>query len=383
MENEETTLFKAYRKARDAYVAELSNLDFAADEIASWEASGEKLSTLFYTHDKEGDFSIRFSIQQNELRALMRAFGDSSRALPPPAIIAALPFRRKALARLDRKLSALIAEEKHKETLLREPTTPDEKKEIQRRRNLIRFTLFPLRCAEGKVRAARLRLQRAEAAILETMQPMIESRVDYVLVSLPACAERDDVRQGVLMALGEQIDAFDPTYGASFREYTKQFQSNRGVFEAWKSLPGLKVSLGRIKELNSLARTACIPSDPNAVAHTLCVSPRVARDVYLLSLLQPYTPLPLSSSIEDTKAPSAEEYVQASQLRRLFKDSLADLKPRHRAILIDRYGLDGNEPMTYEEIGVLFHVTRARVQQICQKAENRKSWRALEKLVLG
>jgi RNA polymerase primary sigma factor len=47
---------------------------------------------------------------------------------------------------------------------------------------------------------------------------------------------------------------------------------------------------------------------------------------------------------------------------------LADFDPRDRKVLTLRFGLDGTDPMTLDEVGQLFNVTRERIRQIEAKA---------------
>jgi RNA polymerase primary sigma factor len=49
---------------------------------------------------------------------------------------------------------------------------------------------------------------------------------------------------------------------------------------------------------------------------------------------------------------------------RTLTESLATLTLRERRVLELRYGLDGREPATLDEIGVIFSVTRERIRQI-------------------
>jgi RNA polymerase primary sigma factor len=45
-------------------------------------------------------------------------------------------------------------------------------------------------------------------------------------------------------------------------------------------------------------------------------------------------------------------------------DLLTQLDERERKIIGARFGLDGNEPITLEEVGVKFGVTRERIRQL-------------------
>lgn len=53
---------------------------------------------------------------------------------------------------------------------------------------------------------------------------------------------------------------------------------------------------------------------------------------------------------------------------KLVHDLMGDLDPREAAILRQRFGLDGGDEKTLEEIGVQFGVTRERIRQIEDKA---------------
>jgi RNA polymerase primary sigma factor len=51
--------------------------------------------------------------------------------------------------------------------------------------------------------------------------------------------------------------------------------------------------------------------------------------------------------------------------------ALADLSPRERKIITLRFGLDGSEDCTLEQLGEMFDVTRERIRQIESKALRR------------
>ena len=68
-------------------------------------------------------------------------------------------------------------------------------------------------------------------------------------------------------------------------------------------------------------------------------------------------------------APDEQTFERA--LTEAVEESLATLKEREAKILRLYFGLDGGEPMTLEDIGVLMGVTRERVRQIKEKAISR------------
>ncbi|HEY0776370.1 MAG TPA: RNA polymerase sigma factor RpoD/SigA [Gemmatirosa sp.] len=72
---------------------------------------------------------------------------------------------------------------------------------------------------------------------------------------------------------------------------------------------------------------------------------------------------------EDHAGPDEQMFERA--LTDAVHESLSMLKERESKILRLYFGLDGGEPMTLEDIGVLLGVTRERVRQIKEKAISR------------
>jgi RNA polymerase primary sigma factor len=62
--------------------------------------------------------------------------------------------------------------------------------------------------------------------------------------------------------------------------------------------------------------------------------------------------------------PLPEDVAGDNSRSRTLTESLATLTLRERRVLELRYGLDGREPATLDEIGVIFSVTRERIRQI-------------------
>ena len=72
---------------------------------------------------------------------------------------------------------------------------------------------------------------------------------------------------------------------------------------------------------------------------------------------------------ESDIGPQAEADLKG--LQEAFKKTFKTLTPRETNVLIMRFGLDGNDPKTLEEIGKEFNVTRERIRQIEAKAKRK------------
>jgi RNA polymerase primary sigma factor len=68
--------------------------------------------------------------------------------------------------------------------------------------------------------------------------------------------------------------------------------------------------------------------------------------------------------LTDESEPLPEEAAEVSLRRDALRSILAALSPRERQVLEMRYGLDGQQPRTLDEVGRAFNVTRERIRQI-------------------
>jgi RNA polymerase primary sigma factor len=69
--------------------------------------------------------------------------------------------------------------------------------------------------------------------------------------------------------------------------------------------------------------------------------------------------------------PGPEDVAMGRALSTAIRIALADLSPRERKIITLRFGLDGSEDCTLEQLGEMFDVTRERIRQIESKALRR------------
>jgi RNA polymerase primary sigma factor len=79
--------------------------------------------------------------------------------------------------------------------------------------------------------------------------------------------------------------------------------------------------------------------------------------------------------LTDQTAPLPDEAAEVALRREALRSILGSLSPRERAVLELRYGLDGQQPRTLDEVGRTFNVTRERIRQI--EHQSLKKLRAL------
>ena len=72
--------------------------------------------------------------------------------------------------------------------------------------------------------------------------------------------------------------------------------------------------------------------------------------------------------MEDKNAISPEQYAYREQLKESLREVLSTLTEREENVIRMRFGLDNGQPMTLEEVGQKFGVTRERIRQIEAKA---------------
>ena len=76
----------------------------------------------------------------------------------------------------------------------------------------------------------------------------------------------------------------------------------------------------------------------------------------------------LGDFVQDSNALSPEENAIAEMRRKQIDLAMKDLTEREQEVIVLRFGLDGSQPHTLEEVGQMFHVTRERIRQIEAKA---------------
>jgi RNA polymerase primary sigma factor len=245
------------------------------------------------------------------------------------------------------------------------------------------ISAYPLLTREQEVELAR-RIKRGDE---EALDELVRSNLRFV-VSVAKKYQNQGVSLGDLinegnLGLMRAARKFDETKGIKFISYAVWWirqailqalaeQSrivrvplNRAgaLHRIGKRSSVLLQELGREPTLEEIAEELDITHDE--VQRTLSISQTH------LSLDAPLTPGEdnrLLDYLPDQLSPGPEDETYERALATTIEEALTTLKEREGKILRLYFGLDGQEPMTLEEIGSLLGITRERVRQIKEKA---------------
>jgi RNA polymerase primary sigma factor len=240
--------------------------------------------------------------------------------------------------------------------------------------------------------AARIKRGDREARahmIKANLRLVVKIAQDYSHFGLPLL---DLISEGNI-GLMKAVERFDPKKGGKLSTYAAWWikQSIKRALANQAKIIRLPVhlvdKLNRIKRVNmkladQLGRE---PTDqeladavgmPRAkVSHLLNVSTRPAS---LDAPIGDDDMTEFSEIVGDDAALTPYELLRDKTLRAEITDLLHELEEREAEILIARFGLDGANPKTLEDIGKKFKVTRERIRQL-QNLGLRKLRRLMEK----
>ncbi|MDD4933745.1 MAG: RNA polymerase sigma factor RpoD/SigA [Methylacidiphilaceae bacterium] len=252
----------------------------------------------------------------------------------------------------------------------------------------------PLLRREEEVELAH-RIQKGDAAARQKMiqanlRLVVKIAHDYSTSGLPLL---DLISEGNI-GLMKAVDRFDPSKGGKLSTYAAWWikQSIKRALANQSKTIRLPVHLvDKIARMRRMAIRLAEefgrePTDEE-LAHELGVSASRVGELRTIAI----QPASLNASVgeeedgtslgelvKDESALDPSSIIQSENLKKTVMDLLPALDARERKILALRFGLEGNEEMTLEEIGKKFHVTRERIRQL-QNIALRKVRRALEK----
>ena len=248
------------------------------------------------------------------------------------------------------------------------------------------ISAYPLIDREEEVRLAqRIRLNDQSA-----LDKLVRSNLRFVVsvakkYQNQGVALSDLINEGNL-GLIRAAHKFDETKGIKFISYAVWW-IRQAILQALAEQSRIvRVPLNRAGTLHRIGKRANAllpelgrePTHEEIAEEMDITEEEVAKTISIsqthLSLDAPLTPgedNKLLDYLPDNLNPTPDELTFEKALTEAIEESLSSLKEREAKILRLYFGLDGQEPMTLEEIGSLLGITRERVRQIKEKALSR------------
>jgi RNA polymerase primary sigma factor len=245
------------------------------------------------------------------------------------------------------------------------------------------ISAYPLLTREEEVELAR-RIKQGDE---EALDKLVRSNLRFV-VSVAKKYQNQGVALGDLINEGNlglirAAHKFDETKGIKFISYAVWW-IRQAILQALAEQSRIvRVPLNRAGALHRIGKRSSVllqelgrEPTPEEIADELDLShEEVERTLALsqshLSLDAPLTPgedSRLLDYLPDHLSPAPDDETYERALSTTLEEALSTLKEREAKILRLYFGIDGEEPMTLEEIGSLLGITRERVRQIKERA---------------
>jgi RNA polymerase primary sigma factor len=212
---------------------------------------------------------------------------------------------------------------------------------------------------------------------------------DYVNLGLPLA---DLISEGAI-GLTKAVGRFDPAKGAKVSTYAALWIKQSITAALSNQVKTIRLPIHLVQKVSKVRRLALElandlgrePTDDELAEELGLPAGRVAE---LRNSFAPPASLDapiddgesteLSEIIVDEQTHTSYDSVRDQDLRAHLKTALQVLDERERKIVSQRFGLDGGQPKTFDQIGELIGLTRERIHQLQQSAVS-KLRRALTK----
>jgi RNA polymerase primary sigma factor len=237
----------------------------------------------------------------------------------------------------------------------------------------------PLLTREEEIKLAS-RIKRGDKRARERMinanlRLVVKISYDYANFGMPLL---DLINEGNI-GLMKAVERFNPKKGAKLSTYAALWirQSIRRALSNQSKTIRLPVHIvDKVHKLHraSIELTESLGREPTdaELAKRLGISPAKVTQLRTYGVTPASLDAPIgdedesrfSDIVQDEGAMTPYELLRVKTMRQEIRQHLKYLTPREAEILTMRYGLDGKEPRTLDEVGKKFKLTRERIRQI-------------------